>query len=270
MSTNARIEVINELEAEKAKYGKIIRSNQERKAVFQAEEAARDQYEKERKLALLHRYPRYFGFGIFGGTAIKEGCEEFDLVVQISRGVVKARRVDIVTGGGTGIMEAANLGIQQAIAEAAGKGRRFKAKSQGIPLTTLGEEGPNKHLHIQVDHSEFSTRLQEFVDRTHAAYIAPGGYGTDLERAFLLQLRQVRHIEPEYLILFHPEWQEIVDTLNRKFYTERIERGLPPTIRESDIKPWEFTTNIPRIVTLVSTRYDDWWNRFGKYVRQVP
>lgn len=270
MSSNTRIEVIKELEAEKARYGKIIRSNRERRAAFQAEDDARNQYEQTRKAALSHRYPRYFGFGIFGGAAILEGSEEFNLVVQISKGVVKARRVDIVTGGGPGIMEAANLGIEQAIAEAAARGRRFKAKSQGISLTTLGEEKPNEHLHIQINHSEFSTRLQEFVDRTHAAYIAPGGYGTDLERAFLFQLRQVRHMEPENLILFHPDWEEIVDTINRKFYTERMERGLTPTISESDIIPLEFTTNIPRIVSLVSTRYDDWWNRFGKYVQQVP
>src|SRR6266852_4372246 len=64
--------------------------------------------------------------------------------------------MDIVTGGGPGLMEAANRGVQDA--------RNGRSKSYGLPiLLPRADEVANKHLDIKSEHKRFSSRLDEFM-----------------------------------------------------------------------------------------------------------
>src|SRR5207248_2077268 len=102
--------------------------------------------------------------------------------------------IDIVTGGGPGLMEAANRAVQDAHNEL--------SKSIGLPIhLPRSQELANKHLDIKSEHKRFSSRLDEFMRMSHAVIVAPGGIGTLLELLYVWQLIQVGMIEERAVVL---------------------------------------------------------------------
>lgn len=135
---------------------------------------------------------------LFGSARITATDPLYYTVFDLSCALA-ARGMDIVTGGGPGLMEAANAGVQaarQAIRQAA-------SRSYGLTLEipTLAES-PNRHLDITSRHRKFSSRLDEFVRLSHGIVVAPGGIGTLLELMYLWQLLQVHMIESRPVVLF--------------------------------------------------------------------
>jgi uncharacterized protein (TIGR00730 family) len=109
---------------------------------------------------------------------------------------------DIVTGGGPGLMQAANEGARQA---AAG------GQSIGINIELPFEQGANPFVMQAFEHESFFTRLHHFVLMSDAYIVAPGGIGTALEAMMVWQLLQVRHLENTPLIFAGPMWRGLVD-----------------------------------------------------------
>src|SRR5262245_14161088 len=130
---------------------------------------------------------------IFGSARIRAEDPTYQSVYRLARALAKLG-VDIVTGGGPGLMEAANRGVQDA--------RNEQSKSYGLPIELpLRIEAPNKHLDIKSQHKRFSSRLDEFMRLSHAVIVAPGGIGTVLELMYVWQLLQVGMIEKRPVIL---------------------------------------------------------------------
>src|SRR3954452_5398095 len=120
---------------------------------------------------------------IFGSARIRPEDPVYQMVYRLARSLAKLG-VDIVTGGGPGLMEAANRGVQGA--------RNEQNKSYALPIELPKRlEAPNKHLDIKSQHRRFSSRLDEFMRLSHAVVVAPGGIGTLLELTFVWQLIQV-------------------------------------------------------------------------------
>jgi uncharacterized protein (TIGR00730 family) len=111
---------------------------------------------------------------------------------------------DIVTGGGPGLMQAANEGAREA--EAGGR-----AQSIGIRVELPFEQEVNPFVEQAFAHESFFTRLHQFVLMSDAYIVAPGGIGTVLEAMMVWQLLQVRHLEGTPLIFAGPMWQDLVD-----------------------------------------------------------
>jgi uncharacterized protein (TIGR00730 family) len=111
---------------------------------------------------------------------------------------------DIVTGGGPGLMQAANEGAHEA--EAAGK-----SQSIGIRVELPFEQAVNPFVEQAFEHETFFTRLHHFVLVSDAFIVAPGGIGTVLESMMIWQLLQVRHLHDTPLILVGKMWQGLVD-----------------------------------------------------------
>jgi uncharacterized protein (TIGR00730 family) len=129
---------------------------------------------------------------IFGSARIRPEDPTYQAVFRLARSLAKLN-VDIVTGGGPGLMEAANRGVQAA---------RNESKSYGLPIELPNRiETPNKHLDIKSQHKRFSSRLDEFMRLSHAVIVAPGGIGTVLELMYVWQLIQVGMIEPRPVLL---------------------------------------------------------------------
>ena len=99
---------------------------------------------------------------------------------------------DIITGGGPGLMQAANEGVET--------GRR-KRKSLGIRVDLPFEQEVNPFVEVAFEHRTFFTRLHHFVLASDAFIVAPGGIGTVLETMMIWQLLQVQHLEHTPLIL---------------------------------------------------------------------
>ena len=109
---------------------------------------------------------------------------------------------DIVTGGGPGLMRAANEGAR----EAASGGQ-----SIGIRVDLPFEQEVNPFVVQAFEHESFFTRLHQFVLMSDAYIVAPGGIGTVLETMMIWQLLQVRHLQDTPLILVGPMWKGLVD-----------------------------------------------------------
>jgi len=95
---------------------------------------------------------------------------------------------DIVTGGGPGLMQAANEG-------AADAGKRSRSLSMGIRVDLPFEQEVNPFVEEAFEHRTFFTRLHQFVLMSDAFVVVPGGIGTALETLMVWQLMQVRHLD---------------------------------------------------------------------------
>jgi uncharacterized protein (TIGR00730 family) len=146
---------------------------------------------------------------IFGSARIQPSDQTYKLVRKLARQLAMDG-IDIVTGGGPGLMEAANRGVREA--------RTGLSMSYGvtIELPSLAEMA-NKHLDIKSSHKRFSSRLDEFMRLTHAVVVAPGGIGTLLELMYVWQLLQVGLIEKRPVVLLGQKlWGGLVEWIRRE------------------------------------------------------
>ena len=144
----------------------------------------------------------FYRVSIFGSARIKPDTKEYKGVYTLAKELAE-NGADIVTGGGPGLMEAANAGVKE--------GSSSKSKSFGIRIDLPFEATPNEHLDIKFYHKRFSSRLDEFMRISHAVVITPGGIGTLLELLYTWQLIQVNHISERPIILVGDMWNGFLD-----------------------------------------------------------
>jgi uncharacterized protein (TIGR00730 family) len=109
----------------------------------------------------------------------------------------------IVTGGGPGLMQAANEGAASVAPEAQGR-------SIGIRVHLPFEQEVNAFVGEAYEHRTFFSRLHHFVLVSDAFVVVPGGIGTVLELAMIWQLLQVRKLNRTPLILIGRMWADFV------------------------------------------------------------
>jgi len=137
---------------------------------------------------------------IFGSARAKPGTVAYEETKRAAKDLA-AMGCDIITGGGPGLMQAANEGV-----DAAGA-----SKSMGIRVDLPFEQEVNPFVELAYEHKTFFTRLHHFVLASDAFIVAPGGIGTVLETMMIWQLLQVRHIEKTPLILVGKLWPGLVE-----------------------------------------------------------
>ncbi len=103
---------------------------------------------------------------VFGSSRASRGSHEYELAERISAGLAGAGYA-IITGGGPGIMEAANKG-------AASVG----GVSVGLGIELPQEQGLNDHVEIGLEFRYFFVRKTMFVKYSQAFVVLPGGFGT--------------------------------------------------------------------------------------------
>ena len=143
-----------------------------------------------------------FRVTVFGSARTEPGNWVYDEVRQMCAGL-SALGCDIVTGGGPGLMEAANRGATEGDPIAA-------ADSIGIRVHLPFEQNANPFVEQAFEHETFFTRLHQFVLMSDAYIVAPGGIGTLLEATMIWQLLQVRHLDVP-LVFAGPMWKGLVD-----------------------------------------------------------
>jgi hypothetical protein len=131
---------------------------------------------------------------------------------------------DIVTGGGPGLMQAANEGA--AAADAADR-----VQSIGIRVQLPFEQEVNPFVEDAFEHGTFFTRLHQFVLMSDAFIVAPGGIGTVLESMMIWQLLQVRHLHDTPLIFTGPMWKGLVDWAGGQMLRPGFELASPEDIQ---------------------------------------
>ena len=148
------------------------------------------------------RHPRY-RVTIFGSARTDPAHWVYQEVKRLSA-ALSAMGCDIITGGGPGLMQAANEGAREAQA-----GERVQ--SIGIRVELPFEQDVNPFVEHAFEHGSFFTRLHQFVLMSDAYVVTPGGVGTVLETMMIWQLLQVRHLKDTPLILVGPMWRGLVD-----------------------------------------------------------
>lgn len=143
-----------------------------------------------------------FRVTVFGSARTEPGNWVYDEVRQMCSGL-SALGCDIVTGGGPGLMEAANRGAMDGDPDAA-------SDSIGIRVHLPFEQHSNPFVEQAFEHETFFTRLHQFVLMSDAYIVAPGGIGTLLEATMIWQLLQVRHLDAP-LVFAGPMWKGLVD-----------------------------------------------------------
>lgn len=138
----------------------------------------------------------HYRVAIFGSARIREGDEAYRDVFAISKELAEAG-FDIVTGGGPGLMQAANAGHRSVTTTSHSIGLNIK-----LPL----EQQPNKYLDIKEEFARFSDRLDTFMALSDAVIVATGGIGTLLELFYTWQLVQVNHLCETPIVLFGEMW----------------------------------------------------------------
>lgn len=138
---------------------------------------------------------------IFGSARAKPGTFVYEEVKRAAAALVKMD-CDIVTGGGPGLMQAANEG-----AASAGMPNR----SMGIRVELPFEQEVNPFVEMAYEHKTFFSRLQHFVIASDAFVVVPGGIGTVLEMLMIWQLLQVRHVKDVPLFLVGKMWPGLIE-----------------------------------------------------------
>jgi uncharacterized protein (TIGR00730 family) len=126
---------------------------------------------------------------IFGSARVKPGEPWYDKAVTIAR-LFTHHGFHVITGGGPGLMEAANRGA----AEAGGR-------SVGLNIHLPLEQKPNPYANIRLDFRYFFVRKVIFVKYAQAYVVLPGGFGTLDELTEALTLIQTHRIKPFPVIL---------------------------------------------------------------------
>jgi hypothetical protein len=149
---------------------------------------------------------------IFGSARTKPGELYYEKARQLGRLIVK-ENLCVITGGGGGIMEAANRGAYEA-----------DGISVGLNIELPSEQIPNKYITKLISFRYFFVRKVMFVKYAHAFVAFPGGFGTLDELFEMLTLMQTHKIKRFPVILIGSEyWKGLLDWMqNPMLTTERV------------------------------------------------
>jgi len=145
--------------------------------------------------------PGRYRVTIFGSARLRPGSFGYEETKRAASALARMG-CDIVTGGGPGLMQAANEGAVRA---------RSRAKSTGIRVHLPFEQESNAFVTEAFEHRTFFTRLHQFVLASDAFIVAPGGIGTVLELLLIWQLLQVNHLQDTPLVLVGKSWPGLVE-----------------------------------------------------------
>jgi uncharacterized protein (TIGR00730 family) len=133
---------------------------------------------------------------IFGSARVGPESQEYQMAERLARMLVE-RGYAVITGGGPGIMEAANKGA----AEAGGQ-------SVGLNIELPFEQKPNPYANLQLNFRYFFVRKVMFVKYAIAYVVMPGGFGTVDELFEAVTLIQTNKIKPFPVILMVKRYWE--------------------------------------------------------------
>ncbi|MFC1556896.1 TIGR00730 family Rossman fold protein [candidate division KSB1 bacterium] len=141
---------------------------------------------------------------IFGSARTRPGDKYYKLARDLGKRLVK-EKLCVITGGGSGIMEAANRGAFEA-----------KGISVGLNIELPFEQQPNPYINKLINFRYFFVRKVMFVKYAHAFVAFPGGFGTMDEVFEMLTLIQTDKIKEFPVILVGSEfWNSLLEFVNK-------------------------------------------------------
>ena len=174
------------------------------------------------------------GVSVFGSARTRREDPDYRLARDISRRLGEAGFA-IITGGGPGIMEAANRGARDA-----------GAQSIGLGIDLPFEPGLNPHVTLPLHFHYFFTRKVMFVRYASSFVVFPGGYGTldeTFEALTLIQTAKIRFFP--VVLVGSRYWSGLLDWLRQEMLGRRM-------ISPGDLELVQVTDDPAEVVAIVS------------------
>lgn len=176
---------------------------------------------------------------VFGSARTQEGDAAYQQAVDCGRLIVQ-NELAVITGGGPGIMEAANRGAFEA-----------GGKSVGLNIDLPMEQDPNRYQTHALDFRYFFIRKVMFVKYACGFICFPGGFGTMDEFFEAITLIQTLKIEPFPVVLIgHDFWDGMVAWM-RNTMLKKYE-----TISPEDLELFRVTDSVEEAVEHITSRFD--------------
>jgi len=177
---------------------------------------------------------------VFGSARTKPGHHYYEKAVELGRKLAEAK-FTVITGGGPGIMEAANRGAYEA-----------GGRSVGLNISLPMEQKPNPYQTDELDFRYFFVRKVMFVKYASAFVNFPGGFGTMDEFFESMTLIQTQKIDPFPVICFGKKfWTPMVDWLRETLLDEN------ENINPEDMQRFRVTDDVDEIVDIVRNCYEN-------------
>lgn len=181
---------------------------------------------------------------VFGSARTPKTSRFYGLTVELARALA-GKGYTIVTGGGPGIMEAANKGA-----------KRGQGKSVGLGISLPHEQKLNPFVDIGLDFNYFFVRKMMFVKFSAGLVIAPGGFGTMDELFEVLTLVQTGKMRRIPIVLFGVDYyQGLVAWMRDKMLADGC-------IDAKDLDLWLLTDSVQEAVAYLDRHVVEqtWWN----------
>ena len=190
---------------------------------------------------------------IFGSARAKPGTVAYEETKRAAAALAEMG-CDIITGGGPGLMQAANEGVESADG----------SKSMGIRVDLPFEQEVNPFVELAFEHRTFFTRLHHFVLASDAFIVAPGGIGTVLETMMIWQLLQVHHLDNTPLILVGKLWPPMVQWVKDSMLSFET-----PLINAEDVDIPKCVNNADEAIAIIREHRVQWTQRNAAHAQSA-
>jgi len=182
--------------------------------------------------------PVWPSVSVFGSARSGRNHAYYQDAVRIAEALSEAG-FSIITGGGPGIMEAANRGASR------GEGR-----SIGLNIKLPFEQKPNRFAETVIHFNYFFARKVMFVKYACGFVALPGGFGTLDEVFEALTLKQTRKIHDFPVILFGTAyWEGLLDWFTEQLLAQKM-------ISKRDLKLFTVTDDVSEVVEIIRRHYN--------------
>ncbi len=198
--------------------------------------------------------PVWPAVSIFGSARVKPDHPFYKDGVRVAEAVARAG-FSVITGGGPGIMEAANKGA-----------RRAGGRSIGLNIKLPFEQAPNEYADTLIHFDYFFARKVMFVKYACGFVGLPGGFGTLDEVFEALTLMQTEKIRDFPVILFGTEfWSGLLEWIDKKLVDEKM-------ISRKDLRLFRVTDDVDEVVRVIQRYHKRLRRRQGEGddVRETP
>lgn len=173
----------------------------------------------------------------FGSARLDQDNLYYNQARELARKIVEELGSTIVTGGGGGIMEAANQGAMDA-----------KGTSVGMAVELPNEQVTNDYVNQTVDFYYFFSRKVALTFTARAYIYFPGGFGTLDEFFEILTLKQTSKIKPLPVVVVGSEyWLPLLDFIDKELKNNH------KTISPSDTELYTLTDDLDEVISIISS-----------------
>lgn len=173
---------------------------------------------------------------IFGSARLTMEHPSYKLAVEIAK-KLSEQKISIITGGGPGIMEAANKGCKQG----------ELGTSVGLNIKLPREQTPNPYQDLSLYFEHFLTRKTIFLAYSEAFICLPGGFGTVDELMEALTLMQTKKMPVKPLVLVDRAfWEPLMTWFETHFVSHQM-------IAESDLKKFTIVDTVDEVLEAVAS-----------------